>query len=45
MILFRDEQMTADDGYRDKHSYVDRDNKLRVVEVADTGMDSCNETE
>ena len=37
--------MTADDGYRDKYSYVDRVNKLRVVEVADIGMDSCNETE
>ena len=37
--------MTADDGYRDKNSYVDRFKKLRVVEAADTGLDSCNRNE
>ena len=26
-------------------TYVDRVNKLRIVEAADTGMDSCNGTE
>ena len=37
--------MPADDGYRDKYSYVDRVNKLRVVVAADTCMGSCNGTE
>ena len=37
--------MTADDGYRDKNSYVDRVKKLQVVEAADTGLDICNRNE
>ena len=37
--------MIADNGYRDKYSYVDRVNKLRVVKAAATGLYSCNRTE
>ena len=45
MILFRDEPITADNGYRDQYTNLDRVNKLLAVEAEDAGLDSCNRFE